>query len=93
MATNKEYLKQAYDNIMSNKVTAIASKQAEILNNEVNPQIADKKRKFTEAWTAAQKELEKENQALIEAGKARGKAEVEAEYAKLEEGLLKLIGE
>lgn len=92
MATNTEYLKQAYNNIMANKATAIAVKQAEILDKDVKPKIEEKKRKFQEAFAAAQKKLDTETQALIDEGKARGEAEVNSDYQKYD--LLKsLIGE
>lgn len=92
MATNDEYVKQAYNNIMANKATAIAVKQAEILEKEVTPEIEEKKRKFQEVFAAAQKKLDTEIQALIDAGKARGEAEVNSDYKKYD--LLKsLMGE
>lgn len=92
MATNDEYVKQAYNNIMANKATAIAVKQAEILEKEVTPEIEEKKRKFQEVFAAAQKKLDTEIQALINAGRARAETEVNNDYKKYD--LLKsLMGE
>lgn len=92
MATNKEYLQSAYKNIQANKQAAIVTRTNEIMANEVNPAIAEKRKKFDEAWQAARAELEKENQALKDDGAARAKAEVEEEYKQFD--ILKsLIGE
>lgn len=92
MATNDEYVKQAYNNIMANKATAIAVKQAEILEKEVTPEIEEKKRKFQEVFAAAQKKLDTEIQALINAGRTRAETEVNNDYKKYD--LLKsLMGE
>lgn len=92
MATNKEYLQNAYNNIQANKQSAIVTRTNEIMTNEVNPAITEKRKKFDEAWAAARTELEKENQALKDDGAARAKAEVEEEY-KQYDILKNLIGE
>lgn len=92
MATNKEYLQNAYNNIQANKQSAIVTRTNEIMANEVNPAITEKRKKFDEAWQAARTELEKENQALKDDGVARAKAEVEEEY-KQYDILKSLIGE
>lgn len=93
MATNTEILKQARESIKANKAAAISTRTAEILNTEVLPKVNENTRKFNEAVAAAKAELEKDNQALREAGIARANAEVEAEYAVMFDGLAKLIGE
>lgn len=93
MATNKEILQNALNNIKVNKAAAITARKNEILTNEVNPAITEKRKKFDEAWTAARAELEKENQALKDDGAARAEAEIETEYAAIEDGIQKLIGE
>ena len=93
MATNKEYLQSALSGIKANKSNAINIRINEILNNEVNPQIAEKRRKFDEAWNAARTELEKENQALKDEGAKRAEQEVEDEYIKFVSALENLIGE
>ena len=92
MATNKEYLQNAYNNIQANKQSAIVTRTNEIMTNEVNPAITEKRKKFDGAWQAARAELEKENQALKDDGAARAKAEVEEEY-KQYDILKNLIGE
>lgn len=92
MATNKEYLQNAYNNIQANKQSAIVTRTNEIMTNEVNPAITENRKKFDEAWQAARAELEKENQALKDDGAARAKAEVEEEY-KQYDILKSLIGE
>lgn len=92
MATNKEYLQNAYNSIQANKQSAIVTRTNEIMTNEVNPAITEKRKKFDEAWQAARAELEKENQALKDDGAARAKAEIEEEYKQFD--ILKsLIGE
>ena len=92
MATNKEYLQNAYNNIQANKQSAIVTRTNEIMTNEVNPAITEKRKKFDEAWHAARAELEKENQALKDDGAARAKAEIEEEYKQFD--ILKnLIGD
>ena len=92
MATNKEYLQNAYNNIQANKQSAIVTRTNEIMTNEVNPAITEKRKKFDEAWAAARTELEKEVQALKDDGAARAKAEVDEEYKQFD--ILKsLIGE
>lgn len=92
MATNKEYLQNAYNNIQANKQAAIVTRTNEILTNEVNPEITARRKKFEEAWQSARTELEKEIQALKDDGAARAKAEVEEEYKQFD--ILKsLIGE
>lgn len=91
--TNKEILTNALNNIKQNKQSAVVARQNAILTSEVNPKIAENKKKFDEAWQAARAELEKENQSLTAEGKARAEAEVEAEYAVILDGIQKLIGE
>lgn len=93
MATNKEYLQSALNGIKANKSNAINIRTNEILTNEVNPQITEKRKKFDEAWNAARTELEKENQALKEDGARRAEREVEEEYTKYVSALENLIGE
>lgn len=91
--TNTEILQGAYNSIEANKKSAIATRQNAILTNEVNPKIAENKKKFDEAWAAAKQELDKENATLISEGKARAEAEVEAEYVAMLDGIKKLMGE
>lgn len=91
--TNKEILTNALNNIKQNKQSAIQTRQNAILTSEVNPKIAENRKKFDEAWAAAKAELEQKNQELTAEGRARAEAEVEAEYAVMIDGIEKLIGE
>lgn len=91
--TNKEILTNALNNIKQNKQSAILTRQNAILTSEVNPKIAENRKKFDEAWAAAKAELEQKNQELTAEGKARAEAEVETEYAVMLDGIQKLIGE
>lgn len=93
MASNKDILKSALAGINANKNAEINARQNKILNEEVNPKIAETRKKFDEAWQAARAEMEQENKELIADGKARAEAEVEAEYAVMLDGIQKLIGE
>lgn len=93
MATNKEILQSALNNIKVNKAAAITARKNEILTNEINPAIAEKRNTFDKAWAEAKKELDKDIQALKDDGAARAEAEIETEYAAIEDGIQKLIGE
>lgn len=80
MATNKEILLNALNNIKANKNSAVSARANEILNKEVNPQIEENNKKFNDAWQAARVELDKKNQSLKDEASARALSEIEKEY-------------